>query len=68
MTANTRPNAPTHRLYVVKEIGESAKWIEIGAAFANKDGKGFSLSLDALPTDGRIVMRETNVGEIGGQS
>lgn len=67
MTANTNPKAPTHRLYVVKENGESAKWIEIGAAFANKDGKGWSLSLDALPTGGRLVMREIANGENGGQ-
>jgi hypothetical protein len=48
---------PTHRLYNVTGTGKSASWREIGAAWANKDGKGFSLSCDAIPLAGRIVMR-----------
>lgn len=68
MTANTNPKAPTHRLYVVNDGKESSKWIEIGAAWMNQDGRGFSLSLDALPIDGRIAMREpTERDENGGQ-
>ena len=33
-------------------------WLKIGAAFEHKDGKGFNLALQALPTDGRLVLRE----------
>ena len=48
---------PTHRLYRVVGDGESASWTPIGAAWPNKDGMGFSLSCDAVPLQGRIVMR-----------
>lgn len=70
MTDTTNPNkAPTHRLYVVKGDGENARWTVIGAAWPHKAGGGFSLQLDALPTDGRIVMREiADREEAGGQS
>ncbi len=48
-----KPNRPTHRAYVVKDQKNSdrGRWIEIGAAWVHKDGKGFSLSLDAVPTN-----------------
>ena len=45
---------------VVKE-GEGGKksfFTKIGAAFLNKDGKGWSIVLDALPTNGKILLRE----------
>lgn len=48
---------PTHRLYRVTGEGETAIWTPIGAAWPNKDGQGFSLSCDAMPLSGRIVMR-----------
>lgn len=59
-TIMTQPNnrQPTHRLYIVKGEGENARWTDIGAAWTNIDGKGFSISLDAIPLGGRIVMRE----------
>jgi hypothetical protein len=60
---------PTHRLYVVKGEGENAHWTAIGAAWINRDGKGFSLDLDAVPLNGRIAMREiTDRIDTGGQS
>ncbi len=55
ITLNTR--APSHRVYTVKGEGKTARWIEIGAAWANSDGNGFSVTLDALPNDGRLVVR-----------
>ncbi len=48
---------PTHRLYHVIGEGKTASWREIGAAWPNKDGAGFSLTCDAIPLGGRIVMR-----------
>jgi hypothetical protein len=54
---HTRGAAPTHRLYVVTGTGASSSWREIGAAWPNKDGQGFSLSCAAIPLAGRIVMR-----------
>ena len=48
---------PTHRLYRVSGDGESANWTPIGAAWLHQDGNGFSISCDAVPLQGRIVMR-----------
>ena len=53
-------NRPSHRLFAVsKAEGQSkASWLEIGAAWPNKDGKGFSLKLKAIPMPGsEIVLR-----------
>jgi hypothetical protein len=51
------PRRPTHRLYRVNGEGSAAIWTPIGAAWPNKDGKGFSLNCDAVPLTGRIVLR-----------
>ena len=48
---------PTHRLYRVTGDGNAASWTPIGAAWDHKDGLGFSISCDAVPLQGRIVMR-----------
>ncbi len=40
MTNKTETRQPTHRLYTVKGEGKNARWIEIGAAWANRDGDG----------------------------
>jgi hypothetical protein len=60
MTAqsNTPGRKPTHRLYTVEGDGESANWLQIGAAWPNKDRKGFNLVCRAMPFTGLIVMRE----------
>ncbi len=60
MTEQTNTNKPTHRLYRVDGDGEKAKWTEIGAAWPNKDGNGFSISATAVPLQGRIIMRKVN--------
>ena len=49
---------PSHIAYQVREGKEKASfWTRVGAAWAHNDGKGFNVSLDALPLDGRIVLR-----------
>ena len=48
---------PTHRIYNVTGEGKSAYWTPIGAAWPNRDGAGFSITCDAIPLAGRIVMR-----------
>jgi hypothetical protein len=48
---------PTHRLYRVNGDGNAAIWTPIGAAWPNKDGKGFNLNCDAVPLAGRMVLR-----------
>ncbi|MGA9580424.1 MAG: hypothetical protein WBR13_00465 [Allosphingosinicella sp.] len=59
---------PTHRLYQVTGNGDDAFWREIGAAWPNKDGHGFSISYNVIPLHGRIVMRRIRErAEDGGQ-
>ncbi len=36
---------------------EKANWVRIGVAFENKDGKGFNVTLSALPVSGKLVLR-----------
>ncbi|WP_108812975.1 hypothetical protein [Sphingorhabdus sp. Alg231-15] len=48
---------PSHRLYRVDGDGENANWTDIGAAWPNKDGLGFSVICHAVPMRGRMVLR-----------
>ncbi len=49
---------PAYRAYtVVKREGADDYWLAIGAAFPHADGGGFNVVLQALPIDGRIVLR-----------
>jgi hypothetical protein len=53
---------PTYQAYtVVKRQGkEGAKddyWLNIGAAWMHQDGEGFNIVLQALPLNGKIVLR-----------
>lgn len=49
---------PSHRAYTVqKREGQDDFWIAIGAAFAHADGDGYNIVLQALPLDGKIVLR-----------
>jgi hypothetical protein len=56
----TETKRPTHRVYAVRKTGgDTSYWAEIGAAWANKDGKGFNLKLNLLPVgEADIVVRE----------
>ena len=55
--SNLFTRTPSHRLYLVTGEGKAAIWKPIGAAWPNRDGKGFSVQCDAMPLTGRIVMR-----------
>ncbi len=57
LPATTTHRQPTHRLYRVNGDGDAATWTPIGAAWPNKDGNGFNISCDAIPLQGRIVLR-----------
>ena len=48
---------PSHRLYRVLGDGADSIWTPIGAAWPNKDGLGFSIVCDAVPLQGRMVLR-----------
>jgi hypothetical protein len=47
MTTETNSNRPTHRVYAVikKEGREKGTWLEIGAAWPHRDGKGYGVTL-----------------------
>lgn len=60
MTDSTTGKKPTHTAFVVREgkkESDKSFWLEVGAAWPHKDGKGFDVALSALPTDGRLVVR-----------
>ncbi len=69
MTTTTQATGakPSHRLYLVTGSGKSASWREIGAAWPNKDGNGFSLACEAIPLQGCIVMRRATERELKGR-
>ena len=53
------PNAQVaYRAYtVIKREGQDDFWLPIGAAFMHQDGDGYNIVLQALPIDGKIVLR-----------
>jgi hypothetical protein len=59
--SDTNQNRPSHRLFTVNGDGDKARWTDIGVAWETRDGKGFTLSLNALPLNGRVVMRVNEV-------
>jgi hypothetical protein len=56
---------PTLIAYSVKERGKGKKpfWVRIGGAWPFESGSGFTVQLDALPIDGRIVLTEPKPAE-----
>ena len=41
----------------IKREGKDDYWLNLGVAFPHEDGEGFNLLLQALPIDGKIVLR-----------
>jgi len=56
-TSPTPNNAPAYIAWTVTAKGERNIWHRIGASWPHKDGRGFTLQLEATPLDGRIVLR-----------
>jgi hypothetical protein len=53
---------PSHRAFTVKPYKgkdgmEKGRWLEIGSVWPHEDGEGFTVVLDAVPTDRKIVCR-----------
>lgn len=54
---------PAFRAYTVikREAGADGKnndfWLNIGVAFPHDDGGGFNILLQAMPLDGKLVLR-----------
>ena len=62
--AEKEPHQPTHTAFtVIKREGKEDYWLDIGVAFPHKDGRGFTVMLQAIPLDGKIVCREIAEGE-----
>ena len=51
------PNSPELYAWNVTGTDQKSHWTKIGAAWSNKDGKGFNITLEALPVNGKIVLR-----------
>jgi hypothetical protein len=60
-------NKPTLYAYAVKDRGRNQKaiWTRIGAAWPHEKGGGFSIQLEALPIDGRLVLTEPKADDKG---
>ncbi len=56
---------PALTAYTVKNRGkgQTAIWTKIGAAWPHKDKPGFSIELDSVPLDGRVVLIEPKAGD-----
>jgi hypothetical protein len=61
MNDSAKGNPPNFTAYTVRNYGggeqPDASWTKIGVAWIHKDASGFDVRLDALPIDGRIVLR-----------
>ena len=40
--------------------GKQSYWSKIAIAWAHKDGQGYNIQMDALPVDGKLVLRTVN--------
>lgn len=53
---------PTHKVLAVVNYGEGenvkSRYREVGVAFPIKNGKGLTLYLDAVPTNGKLLVLE----------
>jgi hypothetical protein len=58
-------NKPTLYAYTVRDRGRNRPsiWTRIGAAWPHEKGNGLTITLDALPLDGRIVLTEPKPDE-----
>jgi len=63
----TTKSRPTHRVYsVTKKEDAKPFWLEIGAAWPHKDGKGFSLKFNACPYGNSEVVVRAVTAKAGG--
>jgi len=58
MSDHNERQRPSFTAYQVKtDRDEKSHFTKVGAAFPHKDGKGHTVTLDAVPVDGKIVLR-----------
>jgi len=64
MAEHTREvRQPDFNVYTLDGDGRNAFWLKIGAAWAHREGGGFNIVLQALPLNGRLVLREPKAQE-----
>lgn len=54
-------NRPSHIVYqVIENKSSDGKdfWMKMGAGWEHNDSKGFNLTLDAVPLNGKLVIRQ----------
>lgn len=60
-------NLPAFNVFTVVDRGRNRDpfWLKIGAAWPHKSGdrKGYNITLDALPVDGKLVLLEPKDGD-----
>lgn len=56
-TPTFQPAAPAFLAWHVTQRGEKSFWNKVGAAWPHKDGQGFTIQLEVVPINGRIVLR-----------
>ena len=57
-TQTTASKTPSHFAFHVRDRdGDKGFFTPIGAAWAHKDGQGFTIKLETFPIDGRITLR-----------
>lgn len=57
MSRNQTSNRP-HAVYVIEGEGDKSFWSRIGSAWPHEDRDGFNVVLNALPLNGRLVIRK----------
>ena len=61
--ASTQQQPAFNAYSVIKREGQEDFWMSLGAAFPHADNKGFNIVLQAMPLDGKIVLRERKDSE-----
>lgn len=58
--ATERPDskAPAFIAWTVTDKPGGTYWQKLGAGWHHRDGKGLTVQLDAMPIDGRVVLRK----------
>lgn len=56
-TPKAKPKAPDLIAWNIVAHNDRSFWNRVGAAWRHGDGNGFSLILEQIPVDGRIVLR-----------
>jgi len=58
MSEKSEKNRPSFDAFQIKEGADDKSYFNrVGVAFPHRDGEGHTIQLDAVPVDGRIVLR-----------